>query len=115
MIFDLKRPCRDCPFLKSMHFGLGRERAEGIVHAITDQGWFPCHKTTQSDDEGMRAITNKSQACAGALIIAEKTDRKGSGMQIGFRLGIYDPTRLDLDAPVFDNFEQWIERQAHDL
>jgi len=78
-----------------------------------ERGEFPCHKTTvpgPGKDDDLVA-TNESQHCAGALIIMEKIERPSQMMRICERLGLYDRSKLKLDAPVFDSFVEWIDAQ----
>jgi hypothetical protein len=87
-------PCPDCPFLT------------GTEHAYTDErlaefasGAFPCHKTTRIESNEFQA-TKESQHCAGALIYNEKRDQSHQMMRIAERMGIYDYSKLDMEASV---------------
>jgi hypothetical protein len=42
-----------------------------------------------------------------------KINWQGDMQQIAERFGWYDPAKLDLTAPVYDSFEEWV--QAHGL
>jgi len=110
--FTLKKPCKNCPFRTDIEFYLGAERAEEIADAVTrlDQT-FACHETTVPDDEDdlEMMVTENSQHCAGVLIMLEKMEQPNQMMRISERLGFYDRTKLDMDAPVFDDDEQFIE------
>lgn len=96
MNYHRTTPCPDCPFL------------EGTEDAYTDKrlrqfasGEFPCHKTARLDeDAGQFVATSSSQHCAGALIFLEKRNQSHQMMRINERLGFYDRTRLDMEAPV---------------
>jgi len=57
------------------------------------------------------AETEESQHCAGALILMEKMKRPSQMMRIVERLGMYDATKLQMDAPVFSSFEEMAEAQ----
>lgn len=63
------------------------------------RGEFPCHQTAD-DESGEYLPTEKSIHCAGALIFNEKRDRPHQMMRIYERLGMYDRTQLNMDAPV---------------
>lgn len=104
MDFNLKKPCKDCPFTTSCLSGwLGEERAEEIANSITyQQQTFPCHKTTRGD-------AKKEEHCAGALILLEKIDRPNQMMRISERLGFYDRTKLDYESNVFDDTDDFID------
>lgn len=103
MKFNLKKPCANCPFrndIPKQQGWLGEDRAQGIVDSIIDlQQSFPCHKTTDLDGER----SGKEQHCAGALIMLEHIERPNQMMRISERLGMYDRTQLEMDAPVFDD------------
>lgn len=110
MKFDLKRPCKDCPFRTDINFYLRTDRVKEICHSITvDDATFACHKTTQHDDEGDLQVTKKSQHCAGALIMLEKIDRPNQMTRIMERLGGYDRREMAMKAPVFDSPSHMIE------
>jgi hypothetical protein len=51
------------------------------------------------------------QHCAGAAIILERLERPNQWMRISERLGFYDRTKLDMGAPVFADFDEFIEFQ----
>lgn len=79
-------------------------------------GEFYCHQTTigaPEDEENfggeMRAGPS-TMVCAGSLILMEKSGTPNQMMRIAERLGVYDPSRLDMDAPVHGS---WIEMQMH--
>ena len=116
MNYDLKSPCKNCPFRTDVTPYLRQERAEDIVEGIVDrQGTFTCHKTTveSEDDDGLgeRVDGPNAQHCAGALILLEKIGRPNQMMRIAHRLGMYDPDSLNMDAPVFDDEDEFIEAQ----
>lgn len=61
MKFDLKKPCKDCPFIKGTKMILRKGRMEEIAESTKhDLNIFPCHKTTDGKREDY-------QACMGAL------------------------------------------------
>lgn len=103
MHFDLKKPCANCPFRTDIVFPLERERVEEIIHSISRQDQtFACHKTTRHDpDTGEHVHSKTEQHCAGALIFLERADNPNQMMRISERLGLYDRTKLQMDAPVF--------------
>lgn len=98
MRLDLVRPCPHCPFRTDIEGYLRPARAAEIAGSLLNGGSFPCHKTVNYDDDG-DPITG-DQFCAGALIAME---REGLAPQLARtmeRLGGYDASRLDMDAPV---------------
>jgi len=139
MKLDMTGPCSSCPFRSDKLFFLGPERAREIADALLADKTFACHKTVQYDRQeredgepeddrvdrsnpclvdldklwGRDARTAppdpKEQHCAGAMIILEKLDRPNQWMRIGERLGMYDRRKLDMKAPVFDDFDGFVE------
>ena len=117
MNYDMTAPCSgaiSCPFRTDCLPGwLGKERAEEIIEAIVDrQQTFACHKTTQFDDDGESVHHTDEQHCAGAMILLEKIERPNQMMRIAERLRLYDRTRLQMDAPVFDEPDDFICHHA---
>lgn len=115
MKFDLKKPCKDCPFRNDIHPFLSRERAEEIASSL-ERHTFPCHKTvdySHDDDEGAGRVHSNSQHCAGAMIMLEKMEAPSQMMRIAERLGVYDYRKLDMNAPVFEDAEEFIEAQEY--
>lgn len=105
MNFDLKTPCKHCPFRTDVKPFLRFERAVDIAISITDHDRsFPCHKTTRHDDDGEYVPTQKEQHCAGASIMLEKMRMPNQMMRIASR-GAYDRNALDMDAPVYENVD----------
>lgn len=49
------------------------------------------------------------QHCAGAMIILERLERPNQMMRICERLGLYDRRKLKMDAPVFEDFDAFVE------
>lgn len=69
---------------------------------------FSCHKLNSWHDEDE---VTEEQHCAGAMIVLEKMERPNQMMRIAERLGLYDRSKLKMDAPVFEDMEQFIEAQ----
>lgn len=112
--YGMTTPCAKCPFRTNIPAYLRAERVEEIRAGLV-RGEFPCHNTTESreDDEGYdtRVETKDSIHCAGALILLEKIQEPSQMMRIAERLGMYDASQLDMDAPVFDDWDEMIEAQ----
>ncbi|POZ80231.1 hypothetical protein [Burkholderia contaminans] len=101
--FKLRRPCENCPFLKSGAIELAPGRVDGIVEQLVkdDHSTFQCHKTVHNnrtggkwDDAGGYTASGRESMCAGAMIYLEKLGRPTVGMRLGRVFGIYDPERL---------------------
>lgn len=106
MNFDLINPCKDCPFRAdkpSQQHWLGEARAEEICQAlINKQQTFQCHKTLDLPKD-------KHQHCAGAMIMLEHMQKPNQMMRIAVRLGMYDHTKINMNASVFTNPEDFVE------
>jgi hypothetical protein len=98
MAFDLARPCAHCPVRSDRPFGLRRagEIAEALFQA--DQT-FACHATLHR---------REGQHCAGALILHEKVGRPNWRIRFAARLGLFDPARLHMEAPIFDTVADFV-------
>jgi hypothetical protein len=122
MKYDLVRPCSNCPFRSDIKPFLRRGRGEEIADVLRRGGTFACHKTVDhSDDESdddidatldrMRGAPEESH-CAGALIVTERDSGPNQMHRIAMRLGMYDPDKLDRNAPVFENLDEFAEAQG---
>lgn len=114
MLFDLAKTCSNmCPFRTDCLEGwLGEERALEIADSLVRSA-FPCHKTTQFDDEDGEHVPHvKEQHCAGALIVMEKMGQPSQMVRIAERLRMYDRNRLDMFQPVFDDLDEFVAHHA---
>jgi hypothetical protein len=106
MKYTMTTPCSLCPFRNDQK----RLTVPAARLADFTIGEFPCHQTAESkeDEEGFSEFvaTEDSQHCAGALIMLEKMEAPHQMMRIAERLGLYDRTKLDMDAPVFGDFAE---------
>ena len=121
MKFDLTSPCGNCPFRNDRGpFGLHPQRIRGILGGGKGKSWwpatsFPCHKTVDYDDEDGKGIVGpNAQQCAGVMIILHREKRPNDAMQLGERLGLWDPSKLDMDAPVYRSTKDAIEGNDHE-
>lgn len=108
--FSITSPCAKCPFRCDIKPYLRAGRVEEILRSL-DRAVFPCHETTEHNEEGSHVESDKEIHCAGALILLEKVNRPSQMMRIAERLGIYDRRKLKMDAPVFDSFGEIIAAQ----
>lgn len=117
MKFNLKKPCKDCPFRNDkLHQKgwLGKERAEEIYQNLLDGGNFPCHKTHDySCDDGSGNFQHQEghQFCAGALIMLENenTTFHSQALRMAVRFKLYNPDDLDKNAPVFKSGQEFVD------
>lgn len=112
MQFTLTDPCKKCPFRSDIKPYLNADR----VAEICDAPSFACHQTTvedESSDEGDMKVTDKSQMCAGYMILREKIKAPSQMMRIAERLGLYNYKKLNMKAPVFKTIKQMIKRNGN--
>jgi hypothetical protein len=67
-----KKRCDNCPFADkgrgvTLRKSLGRTRWKIILDCLRRDGYFPCHKTTEFDDDGEVDPVSSFLLCAGAL------------------------------------------------
>ena len=109
MSFKLRRPCKRCPFRTDIEGYLRPERASEIGKDLERGSTFWCHETTVYDEEADDLAGGpESQFCAGALIMFERQRRANQAMRVGGRLGLYDPDKLDMSAPVVESVEELV-------
>ena len=106
MNYNLKKPCDNCPFRSDKLFPLMPERVEEIAYGNAE---FACHKTVDYSGEGGGRIKGKSEHCAGLLIMLEHMERPHQMMRIAERLGTYDRSKLDMDAPVYQDAQDYLD------
>lgn len=116
MKMNMTHPCANCPFRSDIRPFLHRDRAAEIADSLLlfDES-FPCHKTTEHDDDGEYVPgVEGEQHCAGAMILLWKLRRPNQGMRIAMRLRLFDPEKLAIGAPVFSDDQGFIAAQeAH--
>lgn len=104
--FRLRRPCKNCPFLREGAIVLAPGRLEGIIKNLIDDDYstFQCHKTVHNnktggewDDEGIYHASGQESMCVGAMIYLEKVGRPTVAMRMARAFGVYDP-KLLLDS-----------------
>ncbi len=113
MNYTMITPCSSCPFRTDIRPYLRTDRAQEIADSLA-QVEFPCHKTVEHDDDDdsdFHVPGPNELHCAGVLIVLELSEQPSQMMRISERLGLYDPTKLDMDAPVYDDLDEWVEAQ----
>lgn len=109
MRYDLKTPCKDCPFLRNAWIFLPPARWREILKSlIEDNQTFTCHQTIDYEawhDAGEFVQDEGNQHCAGALIMLAKAGKLNNNMIFRMVAHADDETlqrfglnRLDLDA-----------------
>lgn len=136
-MFDLPRPCDNCPFRRVGGIRLHPERARSIAESQTDPDGesFPCHKTVPEEvqetlaaieaewpeandafrQQGAGVIWPKGmQYCAGAIVFGRKHGNMPAVLQIAERMGALRPElgwRQTTDA-VFDSVLEMVAAQT---
>ncbi len=115
--YALRKPCPKCPFRTDVKPFLRHERVVEMAHEIQSGSEFPCHETTEHGDEHTYATVD-SKHCAGAMILARKTNPNHSTQMmriteriagVGSNVEAFDPDRLDMDAPVHDDWQAFVD------
>ena len=100
--YALTEPCNACPFLNTPNMKQGFTLRR--LREFADNGEFHCHKTcgTTEDDDGFDEFTpiEGSKVCAGMLIFNVKRGSFNQMMRISGRLGLFDPSKLNMKANV---------------
>lgn len=101
---NMKEPCKDCPFRTDIEPYLYPKRIDMLERELVDeQKTFTCHKKAHS----LGYDKSKDEVhCAGALIILEKLKRPNQWMRIAERIGMYDRSELNMNAPIFNTFKE---------
>jgi hypothetical protein len=113
----LTRPCSLCPFRNDIRPYLTPARVAEIKRSVINgQQDFLCHSTVDydredEDDDEPRAQREGEKRCAGMTILCEKLSRPTQMMRIDERIGFYDARKMQMDAPVFDTFDEMIAAQ----
>jgi len=108
MIFDLKRPCANCPFRKGQgeKYQLSPKRLKEIERA---EG-FLCHKTVDYSKPGARGRKNSRQ-CAGFMSVMQHEWGGSPMMQLAQRMMGVDFKDLD---PQHEAYDSWADvKKAH--
>ena len=110
MKFDLKKPCKSCPFVVAHDFHLTPERIAEIADAFA----FPCHKTVDYDDDDERINRASEQHCFGHLVVQwAEYGGFNKGAAFAAQSGMFDPHALPTPADVgcFETFGEYINRE----
>jgi hypothetical protein len=101
-MFDLKRPCINCPFRKGQGqlFGL---RA-GRLAEIREGPAFQCHRTLRHLHDGEHWQGDRPQQCAGLMTVLARDGADNQIMQVAQRLGHLDVAGLDPDCEAYDSW-----------
>lgn len=98
-LFKLKKPCRDCPFLKEGAIHLSPGRLEGIIQGLLDNDHqvFFCHATAYGDWTGEDGYlhTGEEAYCLGSMVYLDKCGRPHVPMRLGLSFGLLEIATLE--------------------
>jgi len=103
--YNLTKPCDNCPFRSDKLFPLNTDRAEEIIYGNAE---FACHKTVDYSEEDAK-VKAKSEHCAGLLIMLEHMNQPHQMMRISERVGVYDRSKLEMDSPVYNHADDYLD------
>lgn len=106
-LFAMKRPCKDCPFLKNNPIPLEEGRLDGIKSTLIENDNIPffCHKTTYTtgatfDDETGRYQTSGQESyCMGSMAFLHAKQRVNVPMRLGLSMGLCDIEDIEQSLP----------------
>jgi len=103
-MFDLKRPCTNCPFRKDKGglFALHPDRLAEIMTAPA----FQCHKTVDYDADYDDRAGDRPQQCAGLMAVLHREGRPNQIMQIAMRISDFDPAALDPKGEAYQSIDE---------
>lgn len=105
-MFDLKRPCVNCPFRKGQGslFALHPERLHDVINGVA----FQCHKTVNYDEweDEERRSGDRPQQCAGLMAVLHRSERPNQIMQLAERLSGIDAGTVDPDGQAYASVEE---------
>ena len=111
-MFDLKRPCVDCPFRKGHGelFGLSRKRLREIKHGLA----FQCHHTVDYDnfDDPEKRSGDRPQQCAGLMAVLWREGATNTIMQLAERLRGVDFRDLDPNREAYETWNDVLRAHA---
>lgn len=122
MNFNLKRPCKNCPYRKDCLPGwLGRARADELAaDVILGDKTFACHKTVnyakwdEQEDPDEYQHDGTEQFCAGALILEKKANWGGNfSIRLGRMFGGFQYENLKGEDLIFDSVAAFIEHHSN--
>ena len=111
--FNLKAPCRDCPFRSDIRPYLPQSTSRTVrPRSRTHDLRLPRDRSLSATQRQARPFQpSNSASLHRRLILMHKTECQGDLQQLAERLEFYDRGELRMDAPVYDTFEQMIKAQ----
>lgn len=108
MRFDLKRPCKDCPFREGAPYHEGVLKDIPKYHSLIEKGKMAhsCHMTDpRSDSPAGQAYKGPVQHCAGLLLMmANDVNLLGDYQAAAWSDGKWKPMDMDRTVKVFKDF-----------
>lgn len=105
-MFDLKRPCLNCPFRRGLGstFMLPSQR----LREIFDAPAFQCHKTVDYDrfDDKEARAGDRPQQCAGLMAVLHRSGSPNQIMQVAERLTGFDAGMVDPAGEAYGSIDE---------
>ncbi len=119
MLFTMKKPCDDCPFVIARKFALTADRIRELEEYA--DGGFPCHQTIDygswddmEDPDGEDRDRTKEVHCLGHLILQwNEWGALANLAAFAAQLGMFNPEELPTSAAagVFESWEEMADAQ----
>ena len=108
----MKQPCQHCPFRNDVTPFLHPDRAAQLAYsAANPYSDFPCHKTTEPDEDseyGILLRVNTSKECAGFLTLrAQQGEEVPEGFEPSYEICYID------DWDMIQAYEEEWEKNHH--
>lgn len=105
LAWDLKTPCKDCPFRKDVepHPGVAQELELYFAKILIGEFVHTCHKTDSRSDGYEKGYSGKIQHCAGVNILTRKIKEPQFSAIYAEYKKKFNPKKLNMKAPVFDS------------
>lgn len=113
MRFDLKKPCKDCPFRADAPYHEGVLKDIPKLHSLVEKGQMAhsCHMTDpRSDSEHGKRYKGPVQHCAGLLLMMKNDVELLGQYQMGaWEDGRWKPMEMCTKTAVFKNLGQMLK------
>ena len=110
----MEKPCQHCPYRTDVKPFLTPERGEELAYITTNKySSFPCHKTTEHDDDGNGYAVSTSKQCAGFLTLqAQNGEETYEDFKPSWEMVYIDPGEM---AWAYESPANWIDGWGEQL
>lgn len=111
-MFDLKRPCKTCPFRKGNgeHLRINGRTLREIVYSPS----YQCGRPDAGDAEFLVGV-DRPQQCAGLMAVLHREGLPNQIMQVAERLGQLDAQALDPANEAYSSVKELLSAHCHRL